>query len=294
MKRITGIVLIIIAALSLLVSLFGLIQIWTIRQPLADAAVVGIDLFAETLDTTSDALRVVSDSLQSASDAVTTVERTTLSVAETMSTTRTTVGSFANLMGKDLPTSIDATRTALKSAQSSAVVVDNVLTMLSRVPLINIQYNPDVSLDVALGNVANSLDNLPPTFITTKRDLNTTGDSLDQVVTSLNELPKTTQQMQRNIADAQKVVARYQSEVDGLQKLIKPIKSSLAKALMAVELASAFLVFWLGVTQVQVLLKGLELLRSDHNERGGGAADAAMGGQPVASPAINRKGASHG
>ena len=294
MKRITGIALIIIAAFSLLVSLFGLIQIWTIRQPLADAAVVGIDLFAETLDTTSDALRVVSDSLQSASDTVTTVERTTLSVAETMSTTRATVGSFANLMGKDLPTSIVATHTALKSAQSSAVVVDNVLTMLSRVPLINIQYNPDVSLDVALGNVANSLDNLPPTFSTTERDLNIAGDSLDQVVTSLNELPKTTQQMQRNIADAQKVVARYQSEVDGLQKLIKPIKSSLAKALMAVELASAFLVFWLGVTQVQVLLKGLELLRSDHNERGGGAADAAMGGQPLASPAINRKGAPHG
>ncbi len=291
MKRITGIVLIIIAALSLLVSLFSLIQIWTIRQPLADAAVVGIDLFAETLDTTSDALRVVSDSLQSASDTVTTVERTTLSVAETMSTTRTTVGSFANLMGKDLPTSIDATRTALQSAQSSAVVIDNVLTMLSRVPLINIQYNPDVPLDVALGNVANSLDNLPPTFSTIERDLNTTGDSLDQVVTSLNELPKMTQQMQRNIADAHKVVARYQSEVDGLQKLIKPIKSSLAQALMAVELASAFLVFWLGVTQVQVLLKGLELLRSDHNKRGGGAA---VGGQPVASPAINRKGASHG
>jgi hypothetical protein len=292
MKRITGIALIIIAVLSLLVSLFGLIQIWTIRQPLADAAVVGIDLFAETLDTTSDALRVVSDSLQSASDTVTTVERTTLSVAETMSTTRTTVGSFADLMGNDLPTSIDATHTALKSAQSSAVVVDNVLTMLSGVPLINIQYNPAVPLDVALGNVAKSLDNLPPTFSTIERDLNTTGDSLDQVVTSLNELPKTTQQMQRNIADAQKVVARYQSEVDGLQKLIKPIKSSLAKALMAVELASAFLVFWLGVTQVQVLLKGLELLRSDHNERGG-AADAAMGGQPVASPAINQKVASH-
>ena len=39
-----------------------------------------------------------------------------LSVAQAMSTTRTTIGSFANLTGKDLPTSIDATRTALKSA----------------------------------------------------------------------------------------------------------------------------------------------------------------------------------
>jgi ABC-type transporter Mla subunit MlaD len=265
MKRIIGIVLIVIAAISLLVSLSGLIQIWTMRQPVADAAVAGADLFAETLDTTSDALRVVSNSLQSASDIVTTIERTSLSVAQTMSTTRTTVGSFANLMGKDLPTSTDATRTALKSAQSSAVVVDRVLTTLSRIPLINIQYNPDVPLNVALGNVASSLDNLPPTFSAIEGNLNTTGNSLDQVVTDLNELPKTTQQVQRNIADAQKVVTRYQSEVDGLQKLIKPIKSSLAMALTAITLGLTFLVFWLGAIQVQVLLKGLELLRGGHN-----------------------------
>lgn len=265
MRRIIGFVLIVIAAISLLVSLLGLTQIWTMRQPVAEAAVAAVDLFAETLDTTSDALRVASDSLQSAGDTVTTIERTSLSVAQTMSTTRTTVGSFANLMGKDSPTSIDATRTALKSAQSSAVVVDNVLTTLSRIPLINIRYNPDVPLSVALGNVGSSLDNLPPTFGTIERNLNTTGDSLDQVVTNLNELPKTTQQVQRNIADAQKVVTRYQRQVDGLQKLIKPIRSSLAMALTAITLGLTFLIFWLGVVQVQVLLKGLELLRGGHD-----------------------------
>ncbi len=68
-----------------------------------------------------------------------------------------------------------------------------------------------------------------------------------------------------NITDAQKVVTRYQSEVDGLQKLIKSVKSSLAMALTAITLGLTFLVFWLGVLQVQVLLKGLELLRGDHH-----------------------------
>ncbi len=265
MKRIMGIVLIVIAAISLLISGWGLIQMWTMRQPAADAAISVVDLFAETLDTTSDALKVTSESLQSAGDTVTMIERTSLSVAQTMSTTRTTVGSFANLMSKDLPTSIDATRATLKSAQSSAVVVDNVLTTLSRIPLINIQYNPAVPLSAALGNVAVSLDNLPPTFSAIERNLNTTGNSLDQVVTNLNELPKTTQQVQRNIADAQKVVTRYQSEVDGLQKLIQPIKSSLPMVFTAITLGLTFLVFWLGVTQFQMLLKGLELLRGDHN-----------------------------
>lgn len=265
MRRLIGIVFIAVAAISLLISLLGLNQIWTMRQPVADAAVAGVDLFAETLDTTSDALRVVSDSLRSASDTVTTLERTSLSVAQTMSTTRTTVGSFATLMGKDVPTSIDATRTALKSAQSSAVVVDDVLTTLSRVPLINIRYNPNVPLNVALGNVAASLDHLPPMFSAIEQNLNTTGNSLDQVVTNLNELPQTTQQVQRNIANAQKVVTRYQGEVDGLQKLIKPIKSSLATIFMGVAAGLTFLIFWLGVLQVQMLLKGLELFRGGHN-----------------------------
>jgi hypothetical protein len=261
MKRIIGIVLVAIAAMSLFISGWGLIQIWAMRQPVADAAVAGVDLLAETLDTTSDALKVTAESLQSASDTVTMIERTSLSVAQTMSTTRTTVGSFATLMGKDMPTSIDATRTALKSAQTSAVVVDNVLTTLSRVPLINIRYNPDVPLNVALGNVASSLDSLPPTFNTIERDLNATGTSLDQVISNLNDLPKTTRPVQVNIADARQVVARYQRQVDGLQKLIQPIKPSLATLLTVITLGLTFLVFWLGVLQMQMLLKGLELVR---------------------------------
>jgi hypothetical protein len=265
MRRSIGFVLIVIAATSLLVSLYGLVQIWTLRQPVAAATVAGVDLFTETLDTTSDALKVTSESLQSASDTVTLIERTSLSVAQTMSTTHTTVGSFADLMGKDMPTSIDATRTALQSAQSSAVVVDNVLTTLSRIPLINIQYNPAVPLSVALGEVAKSLDNLPPTFTTLERNLNTTGDSLDQVVANLNELPRTTQPVQKNIADAQQVVTRYQSQVNRLQQLIQPIKSSLPVTFTVITLGLTFLVFWLGVIQVQVLLKGLELLRGAHN-----------------------------
>lgn len=265
MKRIIGIVFIAIAAISLLISGWGVLQIWTLRQPVAEAAIAGVDLFAQTLDTTSDALKVTSASLQSASDTVTMTERTSLSVAQTMSTTRTTIGSFADLMSKDLPTSIDATRTALKSAQSSAVVVDNVLTTLSRVPLINIQYNPDVPLSVSLDHVASSLDNLPPTFSAVGQNLNTTDTSLDQMVTILNELPKTTQQLQRNIADAQQVVTRYQSEVAGLQRIIQPIKPSLPMALTAIALGLTFLVFWLGVLQAQVLLKGLQMLGGDHN-----------------------------
>jgi len=263
MKQIIGIFLIAIAGFSLLVSGWGLIQIWTMRQPVADSATAGVNLFAETLDTTSDALQTVSASLQSASDTITTVERTTLSVAQTISSTRTTVGSFEYLVGKDLPASIDSTRTALKSAQSSAVVIDTVLTTLSRVPLINIRYNPEVRLDVALGDVAKSLDNLPPTLSSLERNLNSTGTNLDQVVTSLNELPKSTQQLQRNITDAQKIVAQYQKEVSELQQLIKPIKSSVPMTIMAIILGLTFLVFWLGVTEVQVLVKGLALLRGE-------------------------------
>jgi hypothetical protein len=180
-----------------------------------------------------------------------------------MSATRTTIGAVSILMARDLPVAIDSSRTALKSAQASAVVVDNVLAALSRVPFIDIQYNPAVPLNVALGGVAASLDNLPPTFSTIERNLNSTVENLDQVVTTLNDLPRSTQLAQRNIADTQKAVASYQGEVAALQRFIQPIRASLAAVLTTITLALTFLVFWLGVTQFQVLLKGLILLRGD-------------------------------
>jgi hypothetical protein len=264
MTRIFGSILVVIAAMSLLASGWGLFQLWTMRQPVVDAAAAGIDLFAETLDTTSQALTVTSASLQTASQALSTVEGASLSVAQTMSTTRTTVGSFSTLIGRDLPTSIGATRTALKSAQASAVVADNVLATLSRIPFINIQYDPAVPLSVALGDVATSMDNLPPSFSAIARNLDTTSESLDTVVASLNEMPTLAAQGQRNIADAEQVVTRYQGEVVGLQKLIQPIKAWIPMAMTGLLVGLTFLMFWLGVTEVQVLLKGLEVVRGGH------------------------------
>lgn len=267
MRRMLGIVLIAVAAISLLLSAIGLIGIWTVRQPLAEAALAGVNLFSETLDTTSDALKVTSESLQSANDMVVTVERTSLTVAQTLSTTRTTLGSFATIMGRDLPASVGSARTALLSAQASALVVDAVLGTLSRLPFSGVPYNPAVPLNAALGDVARSLDTLPPAFGTIERNLNSTGEGLDQVVKSLDELPRTTQEARRDIANAQKVVARYQIEVDGLRKVVGPLKASLETALTAIALGLSFVILWLGATQLQVLRKGLQLFRDDNNGR---------------------------
>lgn len=263
MKRILGIVLILVSAASLLASLGGLAAIWLERQPVTDAALAGMNLLVDTLDTTSDALKVSADSLQSASDTVATVEKVSLTAAQTMSTTRATLGSLSALTGKDLPGAIDSSRTALRSAQASALVVDNVLAALSRAPLLGIQYNPAMPLNAALGDVAKSLDSLPATFATIDRNLNGTAGSLDPMVASLNTVPQTTQQAQRNIADARQVIARYQGQVNSLQKQSKSLRANLPAALTAVAVGLTFVVLWLGVLQLQVLLKGLKLLRGD-------------------------------
>jgi hypothetical protein len=267
MKQVIGLVLIAIAAISLVATLFGLSQIWLLRQPLAGEAVVAFDLMSETLDTTSAALVVASNTLLTASDTVTTVERISTSVSATLSTTRVTMVSFAGLMGKDMPASIDATRTALVSAQSSAVVVDNVLKLLSNVPFINVQYNPDVPLSASLGNVAKSLDSLPVTFGSSAVSLNGTAASLDQMNKSLVDVARTTSQLQVNITEAQVVVTRYQTEVSRLKSLAASVKSAIPSALASMEFAAAFLIFWLAAAQVQVLFKGLALLTGGRAER---------------------------
>ena len=69
-KRILGVIVVLIAAVSLVATVFGAVSIWGIRQPLTDGLVTGIALTSETLDTTSEALVVVMDSLQTADETV--------------------------------------------------------------------------------------------------------------------------------------------------------------------------------------------------------------------------------
>ena len=74
------------------------------------------------------------------------------------------MGSLSNLLSDDLPDTLDAAQKTLSGAADSAKVVDGVLSLLSDLPLFNIDYNPNVPLSESRGGIGGSLEDLPDTW----------------------------------------------------------------------------------------------------------------------------------
>ncbi len=116
-----------------------------------------LDTAALALDDSAGALRSVEDGLKNADPLL---------------------ASVADLLGEELPTTIDSTRTALVSAQEGAAAMDRVLRGLR---LLGLDYNPDQSLDQSLAQTAGSLEPLPASLKAVERELDTSRRDLSDV-----------------------------------------------------------------------------------------------------------------
>lgn len=95
------------------------------------------------------------------------------------------LASVGDLLGDELPTTIEATRSALVNAQEGAAAMDRVLRGLR---LLGVDYDPDQPLNQSLAETAESLEPLPASLEGVERDLSTSrqdlsaiGDELDTV-----------------------------------------------------------------------------------------------------------------
>ena len=172
LKRIIGILLIIGAVGGILFSLFGLVEMWRIRPAVTKTAVENLALVDQTLSTTQQALTIVGQVVQTTMADVATLQATSTAVAQAIQDTTPGFDSIISLTGKDLPAAVTATQSSLASAQSSALVIDNVLTTLTSIPFLPISaYAPAVPLHTALGQVSASLNTLKPALATINTSL---------------------------------------------------------------------------------------------------------------------------
>jgi len=257
LKRIIGLARIIIALASLLAGLVLLVALWQVRQPLADDLAVGAQLLADTLDTTDRALGVAVQALQTTSDSTVALERTTLLIGQTISETRPAVGSSAKLVGEDLVSSVRAAHDTLLATSKSARLVDDLLEALSQIPLLGVNYKPELPLSISLERVAASLDGLPEALSTLETDLNATGGDLGRVSDSFAALAGEIARLRTSLAGAEAVVAEYHGEVARGQAAVKRLRAALPEAVSALAVVITFLVYWLAVTQLREIAAGL-------------------------------------
>ncbi len=255
-KRIIGVLLVIIAVLSLIFSLAVTYSVWSWRTPIAEAALSGLQLADDTLTTTNDALAAVDDALTNAASSVAAAEDTFQSLSQTIRATSPMLEGLAGFLGEGLPDTLRSTQSTVASAAESAQIVDTVLETLSAIPLINFSYAPQTPLSETLGNVADSLRTLPDGLEALGSDLAGTGGTLPELARSLDEFGASIGQVDESLASAQQIVASYQALIGDYQAMIGTLERLVPVLVSVVPAALTFVIFWLAVVQIAALLVG--------------------------------------
>jgi hypothetical protein len=190
----------------------GVIWVWSNQAAVTKSVMDTLALFDQTLITTQDGLTIVSQGVQTTSVDVASLKTTTLALAQTIHGTNPMIDSLTKLTSQDFPAAIVATQTSLAAAQSSALLIDNLLATLTSLPFIQLPaYNPDVPLHTSLAQVSTSLDSLTPALTAITSSLVGGKANLSIVEVELNKISETTQTISTSFDSAQTAIDQYKT-----------------------------------------------------------------------------------
>jgi ABC-type transporter Mla subunit MlaD len=262
-RRLLGIVITGTAIFGFLLSILGIFFIWSIKTSFSGRITSNLDLAKSILTTTSDGLDAIGDSLGSLSGIISTLESTLGTFGESLVDADPLVTEIRTLVGDQIPTTLEATRTSIESAQSSAGIVESVLRSITSIPFFpGDPYAPEVPLEQALGDVADRLGDIPSSLQEAEQGLASIQENIGVTQGNLSSLSGDIGDLKSQLDDAELVIVSYQGIARDLSEKLDNLSVSIPKwiNLAAIVLTTVFL--WVIFTQIGLLIQGIGLFKS--------------------------------
>lgn len=260
-NRVLGMALLIAGALGLVLCLGGLLAAGPVLRNIENGLTRELTVADQALQATADGLDIAAASIAEAEVTIASLSASLFDATGAITATTPTLRAVGTLAGTDLPATVRSTQTALNSAQATARIVDDVLGALDSIPLVNLgTYNPEVPLSDAIGDVSASLNPVPATLGSIADGMTTTADSLEQVNTNLARAAQSVNDLSGNVRDAAVVVEQYQAVVADLQAELERLQTWTPQWVGIVRWGVWLGLLWLSVTQLALIVYGLDLL----------------------------------
>lgn len=263
-RRQLGFLFVIVAVAGIIFSVISLVEIWSYEQVVTQTIVDNLALVDQALNATQDGLTVVNDVAETTKSDVTSLQTATHALALAIHDMGSTFDSLSTLASKDFPASISATQKSLKAAQSSALLIDNTLTVLTSIPFFSptSSYKPEVPLHTALADVSTSLDSLPASLATIDKSLDDGKANLAVVEVQLNRISDTTKEMNRALGNAQTTIAHYQAVTKEVKVRLETLRLAAPAWIKTIVWILSFILVWVLISQLGLGLQGLDSIRA--------------------------------
>ncbi len=258
------------AVFGIILSLFGLLTLWTVKPKVTAAITDATQLVTQTLDATDGMLTVTSGSLDKAATDLTLMHTILTDTSDTIGQSTLMVDETAKLMGESMPQFVKNTQDALTSTQTTAKFVDDTLGAISSIPFIGgsltSQYTPTVPLSQSIGQVKASLDPLNDSFSKLKSDLQVTSASMATVKSEVSSLSDQVKNIEASLKDAQTKVKEYQQLLANAHNRFDALQKRLPAWLDGMYIAISALLAWIAVSQLGAFLQAVVLI-TGQNEK---------------------------
>ena len=256
-RAVLGLVLVILALISLVIDVAGIVQVWVLREPMTRDAIITLDLLNSTLDTTSQGLGIAKGSLKSVTTTLGALQTTVQSAAVTIDNASSSVNSVSSVIGTNLSGTVTSALGTLDAVENTTRTIDEVLTGLASLPFLNVQYDPAKSLSASVSDLSDQLNKIPESLGTLEKNLSDSGSSLDKVSDDANALAVSLGTVEKEMAQLVAVIEQYETQVKAFQGTVRNLREHIVTIVWGIVLFASFVLFWIGVTMVQTLATGL-------------------------------------
>jgi hypothetical protein len=262
-RKILGVALISAAVIGLIFSLVGIVGTWYFKPALTDVALRGTGLAQDSLETTAKGLIVTQQALKITVESMSSLQSTIDGAAKALESTQPLMESVAGVLDNELPGAVSGIQNSLIAAEESAKVIDGVLRLLSGLPLLGMNYDPDEPLHESLKRVSDDLGALPSSLTDMETSLTDSIENITVVQEGLSSMADSISEIGTSLESYDGVVQQYLEIIDELLSGFEYLHNNLPTIFTVLAIALSIFFLWMILAQIGLVTQGVELWRGE-------------------------------
>jgi ABC-type transporter Mla subunit MlaD len=272
LKRVVGIVILLIALSGVALCVLGLIYGPDLVDNLAVGLESQLDLAADTLDMLSDTLVLAKDTTSRLDGGLQTLNSSIDHASQALAEVRPLLTEVSQIVSEDVPEGLEAVEAAVPGLAQTAGIAEDLLITLSNLELeqkilgypirfdLGLDYSPDTTMAESITALGESLEGMGPKLRGLEVYVDIADGSLETIGEDLVTITGDLVTLNETLVTLDPLLDEYLEVVSNAQGAVAQTSQGISQYVDQIKLALKLALVWLALTQIAPIYVGWSLV----------------------------------